>query len=269
LLRSGRAWVKTRVPLKLDPTSGYRRKVGTDSGRNGWTIFSGRTRPPKIAFRDSGVTGTSVKLTGTVPRSERQTDTESLTSIFWHADGQRRVRLQWISMPRPSVFRFRWKVRVGNHHARFVSWTDTPITMFGSKRPHGSDLVDFSSIFPGEPRNSTDSLFKPELLLKIGESGGRAELLSSISFWKRSDLECGLRNESGKTPCAYFAILKSKKFSFFFEKKPSKKRLIPTCRNKVSSAGCVACGKRRQYIGAGDSSLGRCFFSHRLGITPA
>ena len=42
----------------------------------------------------------------------------------------------------------------------------------------------------------------------------QAELLSSISFWKRSDLECGLRNESGKTPCAY-SRFKSKNSHFF------------------------------------------------------
>jgi hypothetical protein len=130
--------------VELDPTPAAGEKLELTPEETAGPFFRPNS-PAKNSFRDSGVTGTSVKLTGTV--LDRKGKPIPKLTRFLARRCQRRVRLQWISMPRPSVFRFRWKVRVGNRHARFVSGTDTPLPC---SAPSGawSDLVD-SALFSG------------------------------------------------------------------------------------------------------------------------
>ncbi len=127
--------------VELDPTPAAGEKLELTPEETAGPFFRPNS-PAKNSFRDSGVTGTSVKLTGTVLDRKGKPMPKVLLD-FWHADANG----QYDSMPRPSVFRFRWKVHVGNRHARFVSGTDTPLPC---SAPSGawSDLVD-SALFSG------------------------------------------------------------------------------------------------------------------------
>jgi protocatechuate 3,4-dioxygenase beta subunit len=123
--------------------------------------------PAKSNFRESGVGGTPVTLTGFVVDFHGNAISGALLD-FWHADDRGKYDLKG--------YRCR-----GHQFARadgqYMLETILPGLYPGRTRhyhvrlqaAHGP-ILSTQLYFPGEPRNETDWLFKPELLLKIRKS---------------------------------------------------------------------------------------------------
>jgi len=165
-----------QATVELDPTPAAGEKLELTPEETAGPFFRPNS-PAKNSFRDSGVTGTSVKLTGTVLDRKGKPIPKVLLD-FWHADANGQYDF--------NGFRCRGHQFSGSD-GKYTLETVMPGLYPGRTRhyhvrlqaAHGP-ILSTQLYFPGEARNSTDSLFKPELLLKIRESG--ADRIAVFNF---------------------------------------------------------------------------------------
>jgi len=123
--------------------------------------------PPKTNFREPGVSGIPVKLTGFVLDPKRNPISGALLD-FWHADDRGEYDL--------GGYRCRGH-QFSNAGGRYALETVVPGLYPGRTRhyhvrlqaAHGPILAT-QLYFPAEARNDTDSLFRPDLLLNVRKS---------------------------------------------------------------------------------------------------
>jgi protocatechuate 3,4-dioxygenase beta subunit len=152
--------------VELDPTPATGEKLELTPEETAGPFFKPDS-PIRSNFRDPKVTGTSVKLTGFVLDRRGRPISNALLD-FWHADGNGeydfngfRCRGHQFSGPDgkyalETVMPGLYPGRTRHYHVRLQA-------------AHGP-ILSTQLYFPGEARNATDSLFKPELLLKLRES---------------------------------------------------------------------------------------------------
>ena len=156
--------------VELDPTPAAGEKLVPTPEETAGPFFKPNS-PAKSNFRDPGVTGSAVKLTGFVLDRKGKPIPNALLD-FWHADAGGeydfngfRCRGHQFSGPDgkyglETIMPGLYPGRTRHYHVRLQA-------------AHGP-ILSTQLYFPGEARNSLDSLFKRELLLKIREtSGGR------------------------------------------------------------------------------------------------
>lgn len=123
--------------------------------------------PLKNNFREPGVNGTSINLTGFV-LNRRGKPVPGVLLDFWHADGDGEYDLHG--------FRCRGH-QFSDSNGRYILETVWPGLYPGRTRhyhvrvqaAHGPVLTT-QLYFPGEERNDSDSLFRRDLLVKIRET---------------------------------------------------------------------------------------------------
>jgi protocatechuate 3,4-dioxygenase beta subunit len=123
--------------------------------------------PGKSDFREPGVAGAPIKVTGLVLDRKGKPIPGALLD-FWHADGNGEYDL--------SGFRCRGH-QFADSGGRYTLQTVVPGLYPGRTRhyhvrlqaAHGP-ILSTQLYFPGEARNSTDFLFQRQLLLKIRET---------------------------------------------------------------------------------------------------
>lgn len=152
--------------VELKPTPAVGEKLELTPQETAGPFFKPDS-PAKNNFRDSGVAGTPVKLTGFVLDRKGKPIPNALLD-FWHADGNGeydfngfRCRGHQFSGPDgrytlETVLPGLYPGRTRHYHVRLQA-------------AHGPILTT-QLYFPGEARNSTDSLFKRDLLLKMREA---------------------------------------------------------------------------------------------------
>jgi protocatechuate 3,4-dioxygenase beta subunit len=153
--------------VELDPTPAAGEKLELTPEETAGPFFKPNS-PAKNNFRDPGVTGTPLKLTGFVLDRKGKPIPNALLD-FWHADAQGEYDF--------SGFRCRGHQFSGSD-GKYTLETVMPGLYPGRTRHYHVRLqaargpvLSTQLYFPGEARNSTDSLFKRELLLKIRENG--------------------------------------------------------------------------------------------------
>jgi protocatechuate 3,4-dioxygenase beta subunit len=177
LARVGATLGQDRGAVQLDPTPASGEKLELTLEETAGPFFKPNS-PIKNNFRDPGVTGTPVKLTGFVLDRKGKPIQNALLD-FWHADGNGeydfngfRCRGHQFSGPDgkyglETVMPGLYPGRTRHYHVRLQA-------------AHGP-ILSTQLYFPGEARNSTDSLFKRELLLKIRENGaGRIAIFNFV-----------------------------------------------------------------------------------------
>jgi protocatechuate 3,4-dioxygenase beta subunit len=123
--------------------------------------------PLKSDFRESGLRGTPIRVSGFVLDRKGKPIGGALLD-FWHADGDGEYDLQ--------TFRCRGH-QFSDADGQYAVETVAPGLYPGRTRhyhvrlqaPHGPILCT-QLYFPGEARNASDSLFRPDLLLKIRQA---------------------------------------------------------------------------------------------------
>jgi protocatechuate 3,4-dioxygenase beta subunit len=124
--------------------------------------------PLKSDFREPGVRGIPIRLSGFV-LDRRGSALPGALLDFWHADGDGEYDL--------NGFRCRGH-QFSDAGGRYALETIVPGLYPGRTRhfharlqaAHGP-VLSTQLYFPGEARNASDSLFRPDLLLKIRETG--------------------------------------------------------------------------------------------------
>jgi protocatechuate 3,4-dioxygenase beta subunit len=162
--------------IKLDPTPAAGKKLELTPEETAGPFFKPKS-PMKNNFRDSGVNGTPVKLSGFVLDRKGKPIPNALLD-FWHADANGEYDF--------NGFRCRGHQFSGSN-GRYTLETVMPGLYPGRTRhyhvrlqaAHGR-ILSTQLYFPAEARNSTDSLFKPELLLKISENA--ADRIATFNF---------------------------------------------------------------------------------------
>ena len=156
--------------VELDPTPAAGENLVLTLEETAGPFFKPNS-PLKNDFRDSGITGTPVKLAGFVLDRKGKPIPNALLD-FWHADAHGeydfngfRCRGHQFSGPDgkyslETIMPGLYPGRTRHYHVRLQA-------------AHGP-ILSTQLYFPGEARNSTDSLYKRDLLLKIQEtSAGR------------------------------------------------------------------------------------------------
>jgi protocatechuate 3,4-dioxygenase beta subunit len=177
LVRIRASLAQEKGTVELDPTPSTGEQLQLTPEETAGPFFKPNS-PIKNNFRDPGVTGTAVKLSGFVLDRKGKPISNALLD-FWHADGDGQYDF--------NGFRCRGHQFSGSD-GKYVLETVMPGLYPGRTRhyhvrlqaAHGP-IVSTQLYFPGEARNSTDSLFKPELLLKVRESGhGRIAIFNFV-----------------------------------------------------------------------------------------
>ena len=151
---------------ELDPTPAAGEKLELTPEETAGPFFKPNS-PTKNNFRDSGVTGTTVRLTGMVLDRKGKPTPNALLD-FWHADADGEYDL--------NGFRCRGH-QFSGPDGKYALETIMPGLYPGRTRhyhvrlqaAHGP-ILSTQLYFPGEARNSADSLFKRDLLLRIRET---------------------------------------------------------------------------------------------------
>jgi protocatechuate 3,4-dioxygenase beta subunit len=133
--------------------------------------------PLKADFRESNLTGEPIKVSGFVLNRRGKPIVGALLD-FWHADGDGEYDLK--------AFRCRGH-QFSDADGRYALETIVPGLYPGRTRhyhvrlqaAHGPSLST-QLYFPGEARNESDSLFRPDLLLKIRET--KSVRLATFNF---------------------------------------------------------------------------------------
>jgi protocatechuate 3,4-dioxygenase beta subunit len=175
--------------VKLDPTPAAGEKLVLTPEETAGPFFKPNS-PLKNDFRDSGVTGTPVKLTGFVLDRKGRPIPNALLD-FWHADANGEYDF--------NGFRCRGHQFTGPD-GKYALETIMPGLYPGRTRHYHARLQAahgrLSSTFRAR-RAIRPILCTSEICCSRYESQAQAESPLSTSFWKRSELKCGLRNESG------------------------------------------------------------------------
>lgn len=163
--------------IELDPTPAAGEKLQLTPEETTGPFFK-PSSPAKNNFRESGVTGTPAKLTGFVLDRKGKPVPNALLD-FWHADADGEYDFKG--------FRCRGHQFSGSD-GKYALETVIPGLYPGRTRhyhvrlqaAHGP-ILSTQLYFPGEARNSADSLFKPDLLVKIRENGaGRIAIFNFV-----------------------------------------------------------------------------------------
>lgn len=153
--------------VDLQPTPAVGEKVVLTPEETAGPFFR-PSSPLKSNFRESGVTGIPVQLSGFVLDRSGGPIPGALLD-FWHADGQGAYDLKG--------FRCRGH-QFSDASSRYTLETVVPGLYPGRTRhyhvrlqaAHGPILTT-QLYFPGETQNASDFLFRPDLLVKIRDAG--------------------------------------------------------------------------------------------------
>jgi protocatechuate 3,4-dioxygenase beta subunit len=133
--------------------------------------------PLKADFRESNLTGEPTKVSGFVLNRRGKPIVGALLD-FWHADGDGEYDLK--------AFRCRGH-QFSDANGRYTLETIVPGLYPGRTRHYHvrlqaahSPVLSTQLYFPGEARNASDSLFRPDLLLKI--RGTNSVRLATFNF---------------------------------------------------------------------------------------
>ena len=156
-----------RETVNLEPTPAAGEKLGLTPEETAGPFFR-PSSPLKTNFRESGITGSPVRLSGVILDRKARPIPGALLD-FWHADGEGAYDLKG--------FRCRGH-QFSDTTGRYTLETVMPGLYPGRTRhyhvrlqaAHGPVLTT-QLYFPGEAQNASDSLFRPDLLLKIRATG--------------------------------------------------------------------------------------------------
>ena len=156
-----------RETVNLEPTPAAGEKLGLTPEETAGPFFR-PSSPLKTNFRESGITGSPVRLSGVI-LDRRARPIPGALLDFWHADAEGEYDLKG--------FRCRGH-QFSDTTGRYTLETVMPGLYPGRTRhyhvrlqsAHGPVLTT-QLYFPGEAQNASDSLFRPDLLLKIRATG--------------------------------------------------------------------------------------------------
>jgi protocatechuate 3,4-dioxygenase beta subunit len=152
--------------VELEPTPAVGEQLELTPQETAGPFFQPNS-PLKADFRESGLTGVPCRVSGFV-LDRRGRPMSGVLLDFWHADGDGQYDLK--------AFRCRGH-QFSNANGHYALETVVPGLYPGRTRhyhvrlqvAHGPSLCT-QLYFPGEARNASDSLFRPDLLLKIQET---------------------------------------------------------------------------------------------------
>lgn len=152
--------------VELEPTPAVGEQLATTPQETAGPFFRPNS-PLKADFREPGLRGAPIRISGFVLDRVGKPAGGALLD-FWHADGDGAYDLQ--------SFRCRGH-QFSDADGRYALETVMPGLYPGRTRhfhvrlqaPNGPILCT-QLYFPGEARNASDSLFRPDLLLKIRET---------------------------------------------------------------------------------------------------
>jgi protocatechuate 3,4-dioxygenase beta subunit len=163
-----------RVELEPTPAAGDQLELTPEETTG---PFFRPQSPLKNDFREPGVKGIPVRLSGVVLNRKGQPIAGALLD-FWHADANGEYDFEG--------FRCRGH-QFADANGRYVLETIVPGLYPGRTRHYhvrlqaaNGPILSTQLYFPGEARNASDSLFRPDLLLKIRETG--SVRLASFNF---------------------------------------------------------------------------------------
>jgi protocatechuate 3,4-dioxygenase beta subunit len=152
--------------VELEPTPAVGEQLELTPQETAGPFFQPNS-PLKSNFRESGLTGVPIKVSGYVLNRRGKPIGGALLD-FWHADGEGEYDLK--------AFRCRGH-QFSDAEGRYAFETIVPGLYPGRTRHYHVRLqaahrpsLCTQLYFPGESRNESDSLFRPELLLKIRET---------------------------------------------------------------------------------------------------
>jgi protocatechuate 3,4-dioxygenase beta subunit len=162
--------------VDLDPTPAVGDKLELTPEETAGPFFTPHS-PAKSNFREPGIIGTPVRLTGFVLNRKGRPIPNALLD-FWHADGNGSYDLHG--------FRYRGH-QFTDSAGKYTLETVIPGLYPGRTRhyhvrlqaAHGP-IVTTQLYFPGEERNASDSLFRSDLQLKIRD--GTEGRLANFNF---------------------------------------------------------------------------------------
>lgn len=154
---------RERETVDLEPTPAAGEKLELTPEETAGPFFR-PSSPLKTNFRESGVTGSPLRLSGLI-LDRRARPIPGALLDFWHADAEGEYDLKG--------FRCRGH-QFSDTTGRYILETVVPGLYPGRTRhyhvrlqaAHGPVLTT-QLYFPGEAQNASDSLFRPDLLLKI------------------------------------------------------------------------------------------------------
>ena len=160
-----------RETVNLEPTPAAGEKLGLTPEETAGPFFR-PSSPLKTNFRESGITGSPVRLSGVILDRKARPIPGALLD-FWHADAEGAYDLKG--------FRCRGH-QFSDTTGRYTLETVVPGLYPGRTRhyhvrlqsAHGPVLTT-QLYFPGEAQNASDSLFRPDLLLKIRAIGSNRD----------------------------------------------------------------------------------------------
>lgn len=162
--------------VELEPTPAAGEQLEPTPEETAGPFFRPKS-PLKSDFRDPGVTGIPIRVSGFVLDRKGRPVPGALLD-FWHADGNGEYDL--------AGFRCRGH-QFSDASGRYALETVVPGLYPGRTRHYhvrlqaaNGPILSTQLYFPGEARNSSDSLFRPDLLLKIRETG--SVRLASFNF---------------------------------------------------------------------------------------
>jgi protocatechuate 3,4-dioxygenase beta subunit len=152
--------------VELEPTPAVGEQLELTPEETAGPFFRPNS-PLKADFRESGLTGDPSRVSGFV-LDRRGKPVGGALLDFWHADADGQYDLK--------AFRCRGH-QFSDANGRYALETILPGLYPGRTRhyhvrlqaAHGPSLCT-QLYFPGEARNASDSLFRPDLLLKIQET---------------------------------------------------------------------------------------------------
>jgi len=167
---------RVRASVELEPTPAAGDELELTSEETAGPFFHPNS-PLKNNFREPGVNGASINVTGFV-LNRRGNPVPGVLLDFWHADGDGEYDLHG--------FRCRGH-QFSDSNGRYLLETVLPGLYPGRTRhyhvrlqaAHGLVLTT-QLYFPGEERNDSDSLFNRDLLVKIRET--KAGRIATFNF---------------------------------------------------------------------------------------
>jgi protocatechuate 3,4-dioxygenase beta subunit len=162
--------------LELEPTPAVGKQLELTPEETAGPFFRPNS-PLKSDFRESGLRGVPVRLSGFV-LDRRGSPVGGALLDFWHADADGEYDLE--------KFRCRGH-QFSDANGRYALETIVPGLYPGRTRHYHVRLQAAHGptpctqlYFPGEARNASDSLFRPDLLLKIRETN--SVRLATVNF---------------------------------------------------------------------------------------
>ena len=153
--------------VELEPTPAVGNQLELTPEETAGPFFRPNS-PLKSDFREPGVRGVPIRVSGFVLDRKGRPVRGALLD-FWHADADGEYDLKG--------FRCRGH-QFSDANGRYALETIVPGLYPGRTRHYhvrlqaaNGPVISTQLYFPGEARNASDSLFRPDLLLKIRETG--------------------------------------------------------------------------------------------------